>query len=52
MTLVVPTTTFPIEQVQPSGPTLDALDDRLFAVQVPPTRSPARARCGRRTTSR
>jgi hypothetical protein len=34
MTLVVPTTSLPIPQVQPSGPTLDALDDRLFAVQV------------------
>jgi len=34
MTLVVPTTTLPIAQVQPAGPTLDALDDRLFAAQV------------------
>ncbi len=34
MTLAVPSTTTPIAQVQPGGPALDALDDRLFAAQV------------------
>jgi len=35
LTLTVPTTRSPIEQVQPSGgPNLDALDDRLFAAAV------------------
>ncbi|HEY3306715.1 MAG TPA: Ig domain-containing protein [Candidatus Binatia bacterium] len=35
LTLAVPTTTSPIDQVQPSpGPNLDALDDRLYAASI------------------
>jgi hypothetical protein len=35
LTLTVPTTVVPIPQVQPSpGPTLDAIDDRLFAASI------------------
>jgi hypothetical protein len=35
LVLNVPTTTFPIDQVQPSpGPALDGIDDRLFAASI------------------